>query len=122
MFWLAVALGGAVGAMARVGLAVGLARASGGWPWATLLANVLGAGLMGLLYVIVVERGGVGPHWRPLLMAGGLGAFTTFSTFALESLLLVSSRGWLAAAGYVLITNALVLAAVTAGVGLGRAS
>lgn len=55
------------------------------FPTGTLAANVLGSFLIGLCYVVIVDKGLLGPQWRLVLMTGFLGAFTTFSAFALEA-------------------------------------
>lgn len=78
---LLVAVGGATGAVARYGLSVLLPAAPGGLPVATLLTNLLGCLLLGLL----VGRHREHPVLRPLLGTGLLGGFTTFSTLALQS-------------------------------------
>ncbi len=89
MIWLAVALGGALGAMGRFGLTSYLIPAgSKQFPWGTLTANILGSALMGLCYVLITDKQWISAEWKPLLMTGFLGAFTTYSTFALESFLL----------------------------------
>ena len=90
--WIAVALGGATGALARWQVS----RAVYGWlgrgfPWGTLAVNVLGSLIMGILAVLLVERMAVGPAWRGGLLVGFLGAFTTFSSFALETVQLAGS-------------------------------
>lgn len=86
MPWLAVAAGGVLGALARYGINVLLAPASAGrFPFATLTVNVLGCMLVGVFYVLIVERAQLAPLWREFLMIGILGAFTTFSAFALDS-------------------------------------
>ena len=89
MQWLAVALGGACGAMARYGVGAWLFPIEGNrFPLSTLFVNVLGALLMGVLYVLIVEKAVLPGYWRELLMVGFLGAFTTFSTFSLDALAL----------------------------------
>ena len=87
MTWLIVALGGALGAMARYGIFVWLSPHPGKFPIATYLANIGGCFLAGALYVLMAQS--VIPNgWRPFIAIGFLGAFTTFSTFSLEALLL----------------------------------
>ena len=87
MTWLAVALGGAFGAMARYGVFLWLTPHPGKFPIATFAANICGCFLAGVLYVSITH-GAIPQPWRPLLAIGFLGAFTTFSTFSLEALLL----------------------------------
>jgi len=93
--WLWVALGGAVGSVARYGVGVQAARWFGaGWPWGTLIVNVLGGLLMGALVSLLAHRGGVDQErWRLLLGVGLLGGFTTFSAFSLETVLMLDRRG-----------------------------
>lgn len=86
MTWIAVALGGAFGAVLRYALSLWLSPKTGAFPWSTFLANVLGSLLMGVLFVLIVEKQLLPAAWRPWLMVGLLGAFTTFSTFSLELL------------------------------------
>ncbi len=107
---LVVAVGGVLGSLGRYGL--GVARPG---LLTTLVVNVLGSFLLGLLV-------GLRPHgrWsRPFLGTGVLGGFTTFSTFSYETLLLVEDGHWTRAAVYALGSLALGLAAVAAGASLG---
>lgn len=88
MMWLAVALGGSVGAMARYGLSLIFIPSLGKFPWATFWANVIGCALMGIFYYYIVEKAIWPAHLKPLLMVGFLGALTTFSSYAMEVLVL----------------------------------
>jgi len=114
--WLLVALGGAAGTLLRWGLGGWLARATGGtFPWETLVINVAGCLGIGLL-AGAFDRGALlPPPLRMALMVGVLGGFTTFSTFALETLRLALDAQWAAAASYVALSNVLGLAAAWAG-------
>lgn len=101
MLYFAVALGGAAGACARLALGTWLAVAPGRFPLATFCANISGCLVMGALYVILVEKSLLPANLKPLLMVGILGAFTTFSTFALEALVLWQHHDHSLAALYV---------------------
>jgi fluoride exporter len=91
--YLAVALGGAAGCCARYGLTQLVQTVYGrNFPLATLIINVLGCFLMGFLFFVTIERVSMNPTVRTAILAGGLGGFTTFSTFAMESLLLFEER------------------------------
>ena len=121
MQWLVIALGGALGALARYGIALYLAPSnSGEFPTATVLANVLGCFLVGVAYVFMVERGGLPALTRDILMIGFLGAFTTFSAFSLEALLLWQAGHIQMALLYLFLTLFLCLVAVTSAVWLTR--
>lgn len=107
MQWLAVAIGGALGAMSRYGLNLWFATAAtsgANFPWATLTANIAGSMLIGIAYVLIVDKGIVAEAWRPLLMVGFLGALTTFSTFALDALLLWQQQQWYYALIYLFLS------------------
>lgn len=118
---LAIAGGGALGALGRYWMSGGVYRLLGtGFPWGTLTVNVVGSFLMGLLVVLFLERLAVGPEWRAAVLVGFLGAFTTFSTFSIETLTLIE-EGFMAKA--LLNVLASVLACVLAcwaGILLGR--
>lgn len=114
MTWLAVAFGGALGAMARYGVFVWLTPHPGKFPIATYFANVCGCFIAGALYVLMAQA--IIPQpWRPLLAIGFLGAFTTFSTFSLEALLLWQNQFASLAVWYVVATVASCLFAVWLG-------
>ncbi len=89
MEWIAVALGGAVGAMGRFAvMSYSFPRLANHFPIGTLTVNLLGSLLIGVCYVLIIERGHISPEWRLWIMTGFLGAFTTFSTFAIDAVLL----------------------------------
>ncbi len=113
--WLFVALGGACGAMARFGVHAWLPPAAGKFPTATFLANVLGCFLMGVVFVLIVEKQTLSGYWRPFVMVGFLGAFTTFSSFAIESLSLWASHHYHIAITYALGSLLACLLAVWCG-------
>lgn len=118
MNWIAVAVGGALGAMARYGLGVWLVPAAGKFPVATFAANVSGCFLMGIVYVLVVDKALLPAAWRPFFMVGVLGAFTTFSTFAIEALALWQTAHHWVALAYVMASVILSIMAVWAGYSL----
>lgn len=87
---LAIAAGGALGALGRFWVSNGVYRLLGReFPWGTLAVNTLGSFLMGLLLVLFLDRLAAAPHLRSAVLVGFLGAFTTFSTFSAETLLLI---------------------------------
>ncbi|MFE3103204.1 fluoride efflux transporter CrcB [Nocardia tengchongensis] len=81
----AISIGGAIGALARYGLAQVWPTPAHGFPWATFATNVLGCFLIGVLMVVVTELRTAHPLVRPFLGVGILGGFTTFSTYANET-------------------------------------
>ena len=89
---LAIAAGGAVGALLRYWTSTAVhSRLGMAFPYGTLVVNVLGSLLMGFLYVWLIDRMAAGPALRAFLLIGVLGAFTTFSTFSMETLNLMEA-------------------------------
>ena len=114
MMWLAIALGGALGAVARYGIFLSLTPHPGKFPIATFAVNVCGCFLAGVLYVLITHAA-ISQAWRPLLAVGFLGAFTTFSTFSLEAFLLWQNQFPGVAFSYVVATLLCCLFAVWLG-------
>lgn len=113
---LAVAVGGAVGALARHGVSTAMVAAFGArFPLGTLVVNVTGSFAMGWLFALFTERMDISPELRLLVTTGLLGAFTTFSTFSVETLVLLQAGRWVAGAANVLLSVALCLGAAWLG-------
>jgi CrcB protein len=112
-----VALGGALGAMARYLVGVQSLRAFGsGWPHGTLIVNVVGGLFMGALAGWLAHKGGADQErWRLLLGVGVLGGFTTFSAYSLELALMIERREYLPAASYAAASTLLAVAALFVG-------
>ena len=89
---LAIAAGGAIGALLRYWVSTAVqGRTTSIFPYGTLTVNVIGSLLIGFLYIWLIERLAVGPAVRAFMLIGVLGAFTTFSTFSIETLNLMES-------------------------------
>ena len=118
-----VAIGGAVGSCLRywVSLVLGSVTVAQGFPWATLVANVVGSLGLGLVFVLGEDRTWFGADLRVLLGTGVLGGFTTYSAFNLESIGLMQNGAWGRATLYMAGTVVVCLAAGAIGVMLGRA-
>ncbi len=117
-----VALGGAIGSVARHGVNVWWARLFGSnFPANTLLVNVVGCFVMGLLAALFALKADVSQNTKLFLMTGILGGFTTFSAFALDVAALTESRPAMVAVSYVLASVVLSIIGVFAGLALGRA-
>jgi len=118
---IAIAVGGAIGSVLRFTLSGTVYHWLGrDFPYGTLSVNVLGSLLMGFLYIVLLERASLGAEWRALLLIGLLGAFTTFSTFSLETLNLIESGALLKAGLNILLSVLLCLAAAWLGMLGGR--
>lgn len=116
-----IAMGGALGAMARYGVSNGVHALVGrGFPYGTLTVNILGSLLMGFLYILFIERIGINGTWRGLVLVGGLGAFTTFSTFSVETLNLLEGGEPAKALFNIILSVVACLAAAWVGINAGR--
>ncbi|MGB5601575.1 MAG: fluoride efflux transporter CrcB [Gammaproteobacteria bacterium] len=116
-----IAMGGAIGAVLRYSASVGVYSLLGrGFPYGTLFVNVTGSLLMGILSVLMLERYDIGAEWRAAVLVGVLGAFTTFSTFSIETLNLLEQGDVMRAATNIVLSVLACLAAVWFGVLLGR--
>jgi CrcB protein len=121
MGYLVVFLGAGVGGALRHGTNLAAARLFGaGVPAGTFIVNVLGSFIMGLFAGYFACRTGVNQHLRLFLTTGILGGFTTFSTFSLDTALLVERHAYAAAAGYVIGSVGLGLAGLFFGLALFR--
>jgi CrcB protein len=119
--FLAISLGAIVGANARYWMSRSALRLLGPvFPYGTLAINVLGRLILGFFMVWTMERALVDPRWRLLVAVGFCGGFTTFSSFAFESMALMEQGQWLLMTANILSNNLLSLAAVLAGMVLAR--
>lgn len=119
---LSIAAGGAIGAVMRYWVSTGVYSLLGrGFPYGTLAVNVIGSLLMGFLYVLLLERMTISPELRAALLVGVLGAFTTFSTFSIETLNLIEQAEFIKAGLNVLISVVACVGAAWVGLIIGRA-
>ena len=108
-----VGLGGAVGAMARYGVNHGAVQVFGhGFPWGTMIVNVMGSFLMGVMIAKFASMDHVSHEMKTLLTTGFLGAFTTFSTFSLDFVTLWERGEMVHALGYMLVSVVMSIAAL----------
>ena len=116
-----IAAGGATGALMRYWMSNGVYAFLGrGFPYGTLTVNVVGSLFMDFCYVFMIERMDVSVEWRAALMIGLLGAFTTFSTFSIETLNLLESGEQLKAALNILLSVTLCIIGCWLGMIVGR--
>lgn len=116
-----VALGGAAGAVARFVIDGWIAeRSPGAFPWGTLVVNVSGSAVLGLLFALAIERDIFPADIRGPLMIGFIGAYTTFSTLMLETWRLIEDGAMGLALANIVGSSIVGLAAVFAGLIVGR--
>jgi CrcB protein len=121
MRFVLICMGGAVGTGARYLLGGAVARWAGpDFPYGTLLINVLGSFLIGLVQQVGLSSLLIPEALRLALAIGVLGGFTTYSSFSYETIKLLEAGSWAAATAYVALTTALCLACCAAGLSLGR--
>lgn len=123
MLYLIVFLGAGIGGALRHGVNVGAARLLGyGFPFGTLIVNVVGSFLIGLFAGYFVFRPGIGQHMRLFLTTGLLGGFTTFSAFSLDAAVMIERQSYAIAAGYMVGSVAASLSALFFGLALFRSA
>jgi CrcB protein len=118
---LLLALAGALGTLARYGLAGIVHRIDGAsFPWGTAVVNIVGCFIAGLLWALFEHRWPVSGETRTIVLVGFMGAFTTFSAFILETGELVRVAEWLYATGNVVMQTGLGFVALFTGAAIGR--
>ncbi len=118
---LAIAVGGAAGALLRFWAGQGAAILLGkDFPFGTLVVNIVGCFAAGFVWGLFFERYEISPALRAGLMVGLLGGFTTFSAFSVETLLLIEQGGYAKAAANLLSNMVLCIAAAGLALGLAR--
>ncbi len=121
MSYLAVAFGGALGAMSRYWMYNTWTKlAENQFPYVTLLVNIIGSLLIGVFFVLLIERANLGLEWRNVISVGFLGAFTTFSTFSLDALGLIELGQIPLALLYVIVSVLTCILAAWLGLSLAR--
>lgn len=118
---LVIALGGALGALSRYGLGFWISsKWNQGFPLGTFIINITGAFLLGFLNILFIEKLTISPLWRLGIGIGFLGAYTTFSTFSYEVIMLIEGGSLLTAGLYTLLSVMIGFTGVALGVGLAR--
>jgi len=120
--WLAVALGGAIGSLVRYFVAGAIQSAAWpGFPWGIFAVNISGGFIMGVIVELSALKLQLTPEVRAFLTVGILGGYTTFSTFSLDSALLIERGAYLSAGAYMAGSAILSVLALFAGLFLVRA-
>ena len=118
---LLIGLAGALGTLARYGLSGVIQRLAGGnLPWGTIIVNIVGCFLFGLVWTLADERLVIDAETRLVVLGGFMGAFTTFSTFIFDTGGFVREAQWLLAGGNILLQTASGLAFLFIGATTGR--
>lgn len=113
--------GGFLGANARYFLGRWIAERYGGeFPYGTMFINVSGSLIIGFVLTVLAARSGLSPNYRLLVAVGFLGAYTTFSTYTYDGLTMMRADEWLKSLVYLTASVVMGMAAVTAGMLLGR--
>jgi CrcB protein len=121
MLYLIVFIGAGIGGALRHGVNIGATRLFGfGFPYGTLIVNVVGSFVMGLFAGYFAFRPGISQHVRLFLTTGLLGGFTTFSSFSLDAALLIERHAWGMALGYAVGSVAAGFSALFLGLALFR--
>jgi CrcB protein len=118
---LAIAIAGALGALARWGVGSWFGQRFPSFAWGTLVVNVSGSFVLGVLFAVMIERAAGSPTMRIALTTGLLGAYTTFSTFSLETFRMFEDGATRQAAANIALSLILGMIAVWLGVTVGRA-
>ena len=121
-YYIAIACGGAVGAVSRYWLATTMERFNQtNFPLGTFTVNLLGSFLIGMFFILFAEKIELAHQWRPIVIIGFLGAMTTFSTFSLDAILLMQQGNYNTAVFYLVTSVCVCLLAAWCGMLLARA-
>lgn len=116
--FLCVAAGGAAGSVSRYAVTLAAGHLLSPFPFATFIVNAVGSFLIGLVSAMLLKTGTSSEIIRPLAITGFLGGFTTFSTFSLDTIKLITSHSYVMALAYAAGSLVVSLAAVAAGIKL----
>lgn len=111
---LIIALSGGLGTLLRYGALTWVGTKN--FPWGTLTVNVVGSFIMGVVFVLITEKGLINPAFKPYVMTAFLGAFTTFSTFSLDTFQLIESGQISSALLYILGSVVLCVLVLVVGI------